>query len=239
MDIIAVVSGASTGIGRQVAIMLSRKGYLLVLVARRKDKLEETKKLLGPTGKAEVFPANLADLEAIKTLTYHLKNKYKHIDVIANIAGIWHDEHEAFASKPYDTITSKMIIDTVTVGTLAPMLLIHELIPAMTQGGCIINLSGTFESDAKGWVPYYVSKRAIEDLTVALAQDLHDKGIRVICISPSDTATEEYKKFFPEDAATAQSPQEVAHVLVNMIEKGKSGTIYVLKKGKVRKAFHT
>ena len=70
----------------------------------------------------------------------------------------------------------------------------------MHAGSKIINISGTFESGAKGWLPYYVSKKAIENLTVGLSQELRDKQIQVNCISPSDTLTESYQKFFPEYA---------------------------------------
>ena len=74
----------------------------------------------------------------------------------------------------------------------------------------MINLSGTFENGAKGWLPYFVSKRAIEDLTLGLAQELEEKDIQVNCISPSDTATEAYAKFFPQYMNDAIEPSEIA-----------------------------
>ncbi|MBU1071182.1 SDR family NAD(P)-dependent oxidoreductase, partial [Patescibacteria group bacterium] len=65
----AVVTGASTGIGKAIAIELGKKGATVILVARRKDKLEETKKLIGDIGgKAVVFEADLSDINSINSL---------------------------------------------------------------------------------------------------------------------------------------------------------------------------
>jgi NAD(P)-dependent dehydrogenase (short-subunit alcohol dehydrogenase family) len=108
----------------------------------------------------------------------------------------------------------------------------------MIEGSSIINLSGTFENGGKGWLPYYVSKRAIEDLTIGLSQELADKGIKVNCVSPSDTATEEYKKFFPDDAKDAQSPEQVAKLFLDLTQKDVTGKIFVIRKGKVEEGFH-
>lgn len=94
----------------------------------------------------------------------------------------------------------------------APTLLSHALIPLIPTGSSIINLSGTFENGGKGWLPYYVSKRAIEDLTIGLADELKDKGINVNYVSPSDTATDEYKRFFPEDAEGGRRDSNPQHL---------------------------
>ena len=111
----------------------------------------------------------------------------------------------------------------------------------MQHGSSIINISGTFENGAKGWLPYYVSKRAIEDFTVGLAQDeqVINKKMKVNCISPSDTATEEYKKYFPEDAKDANSSKDIAKEVLNLIQSNESGQFVTIKKGKVfKEGFH-
>ncbi len=102
----------------------------------------------------------------------------------------------------------------------------------------MINLSGTFENGAKGWLPYYVSKRALEDFTVGLAEDLKEKGIKVNAISPSDTQTEAYKRFFPEDAANAQTPETVAKVIIETILREETGKVFVVKNGQITEGFH-
>jgi NAD(P)-dependent dehydrogenase (short-subunit alcohol dehydrogenase family) len=108
----------------------------------------------------------------------------------------------------------------------------------MGKGSSIVNLSGTFENGAKGWLPYFASKRALEDFTLGLAEELRGKGIRVNCVSPSDTATEEYQKYFPEDARDASTPEQVAKLVVDVAEKDEMGKFWVIKKRRVFEGYH-
>jgi len=236
----ALVTGASTGIGRAVAVELARKGFRVGLVARRKEKLEETKKLAEEAGgKAEVFVCDLADVSQINSLVQSVKQWADRLDVLANIAGVWHGDGEVYAGKSFDTFDQKVILDTYAVGFTAPTLLVHGLLPLMGKGCAVVNLSGTFEGGAKGWLPYFASKRALEDFTAGLAEELGDKGIRVNCVSPSDTATEEYKKYFPEDAKEANSPEAVAATVMEMIEENVNGGTWIVKRNKVvKEGFH-
>ncbi len=232
---IALVTGASTGIGRAVAIELAKNRFTVYLVARRKEKLEETGRLIEQNGgNVKVFPSNLSSIESINKLLEEVKKETDRIDVLANIAGIWHGKEEVYAEKDFETFDQKVILDTYNVGTISPTLLAHGLIPLMKNGGKIINLSGTFENGAKGWLPYYVSKRAIEDLTIALAQELKDKNIQVNCVSPSDTATEAYAKFFPQYMDEAIEPEKIAQKFVELsvLENKTTGKIIVMKKDK-------
>lgn len=238
-----IVTAASTGIGRETAIAFGKEGAHVLLVARREEKLLETKKIVEEVGgSAEAHVVDLSSVSSIDEFTARIKEKYQHIDVLCNIAGIWHGTDEVFAEKDYETFDERVIVDTYMVGIVAPSLLTHSFIPLMPQGSSIMNLSGTFESGAKGWLPYYVSKRAIEDLTVGLAQELERKGIRVNGISPSDVATEEYKKYFPQYIQDAIDPKEIAKFAVFLASdeaKEINGKIYVVKKGKEPfEAFH-
>ena len=63
-------------------------------------------------------------------------------------------------------------------------------------------------------MPYFVSKKGIEDLTIGLAEELKDKDIQVNAISPSDTATEAYKKYFPQYIEEAIDPSEIGRYVV-------------------------
>lgn len=232
----AVVTGASTGIGRAVSIELAKNNFEVLLVARNAEKLQETRRQIEKNGgKAQVFTADLADLSSINTLISEIKQKFSQLDLIANIAGIWHGQDEVYAGKNYADFDQKIILDTFGVGTIAPALLVHGLLPLIPLGeGKIINLSGTFENGAKGWLPYFVSKRAIEDFTAGLAQELEDQNIQVNCISPSDTATDTYRKFFPQYIDEAISPEQIALQFVKLADPNDktSGKIIVMKKGK-------
>lgn len=240
----AVVTGASTGIGRAIAIELTKHGVFVALVARTINRLEETKKLIdAKNGKAKIFPCDLTNVDSINKLVDEIKKETSHINILINVAGIWHGENEVYAEKDFETFTQRVILDTFAVGTVAPTLLSHALIPLMKKGSSIINISGTFENGAKGWLPYYVSKRAIEDLTVGLAQELILKEIYVNCISPSDTATDAYRKYFPKYIREAIEPKEIASFLTNLClhnTQRTTGQIFVLKKNQEPKiAFHS
>lgn len=227
----AIVTGASTGIGRATSIEIGKSGAIVILVARNKEKLEETKKLVEEAGgTAIVIEADLSNIDSINNLIQSIKQQTETVDILVNIAGIWHGDNEVFAGLDFEKFNQQTILDTFSVGLVAPTLLVHGLVSIMPQGSNIINLSGTFENGAKGWLPYYVSKRGIEDLTQGLSEELKDKQINVNCISPSDTATEEYKKYFPEDAVDANSPETVAKEIVNLINSNQTGQFVVVKR---------
>ncbi len=232
-DKFAVVTGASTGIGRAIAVAFAKKGVKVALVARTKERLQMTKDLVEKAGgQAEIFPTDLSKLDSINDLISRIKSKTKKIDILVNVAGIWHGENEVYAGRNFADFPQPVILDTFFVGTIAPTILAHAFVPLMGKGSKIINISGTFSSGAKGWLPYYVSKRAIEDLTIGLAEELKEKDIQVNAISPSDTATDAYKKYFPQYLKEAINPEEIAAYAVYLCENNLTGKVFVLKKDK-------
>ena len=230
----AIVTGASTGIGRAISIALGKEGAFVALIARNKVLLEETKILVNKAGGgAEIFPTDLSQIDSINDLIRKIKKITKKVDILLNVAGIWHGINEVYADKNLEFFSQKIIMDTFMVGTIAPTLLTHAFIPLMPKGSRIINISGTFENGAKGWLPYFVSKRAIEDLTIGLSQELENKNIFVNAISPSDTATEAYQKYFPQYIKDAISPSEIAKFVIHLCSEetnGVTGKVFVLKK---------
>lgn len=240
----ALVTGTSTGIGRAIAIELAKEGATVHLVARSEDKLKEIQKLIeGAGGIAWVRQCDLGKVDEINKLVDEVKNEtdFRDLDILVNVAGIWHGEDKPYSGINYEDFSQEIITNTMNVGIIAPMLLCNALIPEMQHGGSIINISGTFENGSKGWLPYYVSKRAIEDFTVGLAQDdqIINKKMKINCISPSDTATEEYIKYFPEDAKDANTPEDVAKEVLNLIQSDESEQFITIKKGEVfKKGFH-
>lgn len=232
----AVITGASTGIGRAISLSLAKTGVHILLIARTKERLEETLDMIQQEGgNGTIIPTDLSTIESINTCISTIKKETTIVNILVNVAGIWHGKNEVYAKRNFETFPQEVILDTYTVGTIAPTLLTHALIPFMPKGGKILNISGTFESGAKGWLPYFVSKRAIEDLTIGLAEELKEKDIQVNAISPSDTATEAYKKYFPQYIKDAIDPSEIATYATYLCsEKAHSitGKVFVMKKGK-------
>ena len=215
----SLITGASTGIGRATAITFAKNNYHIYLVARSTDKLEETAEIIrAQGGEATILPTDLSEISDINNLIEKVKQETDTLHCIANIAGIWHGKDEVYAGTNFADFDQQVILDTYIVGFTAPTLLVHGLLPLMPSGSSIINLSGTF-SKAKGWLPYFASKRGLEDFSVGLAEELEEKGIRVNCISPADTATEQYKKYFPQYAEEALEPDTIAEKIYSLAEK--------------------
>ena len=206
------------------------------MIARTEKNLKETQALIERGGgKAEFLIADLSKIDSLNQLISQVKNKIKRIEMLVNVAGIWHGKDEVFAGKDFTSFSQEIILETYSVGIITPTLLAHAFAPLMPRGGKILNISGTFENGAKGWLPYYVSKRAIEDLTIGLAEELKEKGIQVNAISPSDTATDAYKKYFPQYVSEAIEPEEIAKEAVFLCSgeaNGITGKVFVMKKGK-------
>lgn len=228
---IAIVTGASTGIGKYISTALAKEGYKVYLLSRNLEKLEKVKKSIEESGgEAEVYQIDLSIIQQVKDFIVLFRKNNESLNVLVNCAAIWHSDSEAFANKDYSTFEQKTVIDTMNVGIMALVILTHGLIDIMPKDSSIINISGTFENGAKGWLPYYVSKKAIEDLTIGLSEEVKSKSIKVNCISPSDTSTAAYRKFFPEYIKDSISPQVVTHEVLNAINADYTGVIKVVKK---------
>ncbi|HDS11511.1 MAG TPA: SDR family oxidoreductase, partial [Candidatus Wirthbacteria bacterium] len=216
------ITGASRGIGRAICQKIGEQGYIVILIARELDELEHTAELITKFGgKAISYTADLADRTSVLELVKNITTAHNQVDLLANVAAVWHDGQKVLADTDFEEFTTAEVLDTVEVGLMAPILLCHGLIPLMPVGSRIINISGTFENGAKGWLPYYVSKKALENLTVGLAQELKDKGILVNCLSPSDTLTESYIKFFPQYAKEEYcvKPEDIADMVAFLVSR--------------------
>lgn len=216
----AVVTGASTGIGRAVAVALAGEGVHVALLGRRVEQLEETRDLVRAAGgTAAVYPVDLRDAEAVEATAGRIVSELQHLAVIANVAGVWHDENRADSGPLLHETSVEETREVLRVGVEAPMVLTATLLPPLVAAreGHVINISGTFSDGATGWLHYYVSKKAIEDFTVGLAQEVRDFELQVNCVCPADVATEAYQRFFPEYAATAVRPDEVAEVVLSLL----------------------
>lgn len=229
----AIITGASTGIGKATAILFAKNNYKVFLIARSEEKLSAVADEIKVNGGiAEVVVTDLNNIDSINALISTITQKVDTVDVLINIAGIWHGKESVYANINFKDFDQKTIVETYTIGFTAPTLLVHGLLPKMIRGSKIVNLSGTFENGAKGWLPYYASKRAIEDLTIGLSQELLENGIQVNCVSPSDTATESYAKYFPQYMDEAVSPDIIAENILILCSENNdvTGKVIVIKK---------
>lgn len=217
----AIVTGASTGIGRALAIELGKSGCTVGLVARREDLLKDTRERIAQIGgKAYLFPTDLSEEQSVKDLANQILREFDFVNILANVAAIWHVADHALYGPRFHETPLEEVLNVFDVGIRAPLILTRLLIPGMVENGSghIINVSGTFsDNGAVGWLHYFLGKKALEQFTVGLAQEYGGNGINVNCVCPADVATEPYKQFFPEDAATALDPEEVVDVIMGLV----------------------
>ncbi|MCS7242283.1 MAG: SDR family oxidoreductase [Candidatus Caldatribacterium sp.] len=184
---VALVTGASRGIGRAIARTLAEKGLSLALCARSKDKLEALKDELRPFG-VEVFicPGDLADPSFPPSFVRETGEYFGRIDVVINNAGI-------ALSKPLEVTTLEEWELQMAVNVRAPFLICREALPYLRRSplATIINISSVVGT--KGYVhqgAYTASKHALMGFTKVLARELHKEGIRVHVIAPGGVETD-------------------------------------------------
>lgn len=218
---VALVTGASSGIGSAVTRYLIKKNYLVIILARDTNRINKTIHGLDEKGlkSYDFIPTDLASTDSVNQTISLVLSRYSQIDLVVHAASIYHNDQKAFFNIPYTKYSHQDILNTLNVTLTSLMLLTNGLTPTFTGKTQIITISGTFESGAKGWLPYYVAKKGLEDFTVGLAQELTDQGIKVNCISPSDTLTDSYKKFFPQYAnpATTIKPADIVDTVSFLI----------------------
>lgn len=233
---VAVVTGASTGIGRAISVAIAQRGATVCLVGRSAEGLNDTyARIVNQGGKAHIFNCDLVADSEIQNLATEVLQRFTRVDVLANVAGVWHDNDSLYYGRDLDEIPPEQLENVLRVNLHAPILLSRLFIPDMkrNRSGKILNISGTFAEGGAKWLHYYVSKKAVEHFTLGLADELREYNVQVNCISPSDVATEALKKYFPEDAATGLKPKVVADLAVwllsSKVAKHITGQVIVMK----------
>ena len=183
MKKVALVTGASAGLGSEFARQLSKRGHALVLVARRRDRLET---LASELGNARAIAVDLSKKDAATKLLTDLQSRGETVELLVNNAGF--GLIGRFAE--LDAKREREMID-LNVGTLTD--LCRAVAPAMVErkSGGIINVASTaaFQPGPKMAV-YFATKAFVLSLTEALHEELKPHGIKVSCLCPGPTRTE-------------------------------------------------
>jgi short-subunit dehydrogenase len=184
----ALITGASVGIGRELAKLFAKDGYNLVLVARNASRLSELANTLqhqfGVTAKA--FPLDLANAAAPQSLFDQLQCENIPIDVLVNNAGF--GKLGAFSEVPYEESAGQIQLNIAALTHLTKLF----LAPMMERkSGKILNVASTAGFQAGPLMAvYYATKAYVISFSEALANELQGTGVSVTCLCPGVTETE-------------------------------------------------
>ena len=183
MKKVALVTGASAGLGVEFARQLSKRGHRIVLAARRKERLEELAKELG---KARAVAIDLSKTNAATKLMADLAANDEEVELLVNNAGFGLIGRFATA----DAKRLRQMID-LNVGTLAD--LCRAVAPGMIErkSGGILNVASTAAfQPGPNMAVYFATKAFVLSFTEAMHEELKPHGIHVTCLCPGPTRTE-------------------------------------------------
>ncbi len=190
MTTFTLITGASSGLGKDFALEYAKAKQNLILVARRKDRLDELAETCRTTYnvRVEVFAVDLAQAEAVSTFLDNLDPAW-FIDRLINNAGFgWHGSYED--SDP-ETLTSMIDVNVKALSVLA-----YHVIPAMktNRQGEILNVASMAAFTPGPYMTeYYATKAYVLSFSMALREELKPYGIKVAALCPGPVHTEFFK----------------------------------------------
>jgi NAD(P)-dependent dehydrogenase (short-subunit alcohol dehydrogenase family) len=213
---IALVTGASRGIGRASAIALAQAGAHVILVARTVGGLEETDDEIQKLGgSATLVPLNLRDFDAIDRLGASIYERWGKLDAFLGNAGVLGQ------LTPLAHLDPKTFQEVLEVNVTANWRLIRSLDPLLRlsdAGRVLFVTSGAARKHVAFWGGYAMSKSALEILALTYAVECEPTNIKVNLINPGPMRTLMRKKAMPgEDPAYLVKPEEMAFKVVEML----------------------
>ena len=208
---VALVTGASQGIGRTCALRLAKDGATIAVAARNQEKLNElVSEITGAGGKAAAFVLDVADEDQVKEAIKAAIAQFGKIDILVNNAGITRDQLVMRMKRAdWDAV--------LQTNLTSAYLCIQAVIPSMLKQrwGRIINITSVFgQMGQAGQANYSASKAGMIGLTMAIAREIGSRSITCNAIAPG----------FIETAMTAVLSEEFKQAAVKQIPLGRVGT---------------
>jgi len=212
---VALVTGASRGIGRAISVALAQEAATVVLVARSIQKLQKTAdQVTEAGGKADIVVTELTEEESIKNLVKTTSEKFAWLDILVNNAGVTH------SAKLEETATEDWQ-RCMQINARAPFILCREALPLLkrAEAGYIINIASVV--GVKGYPlqsAYTSSKHALRGMTISLAEELRGSNIRVHLLCPGGVDTDLVQKVRPDiKKDELMQPEEIAELVLYLV----------------------
>ena len=212
---IALVTGASRGIGRAIALALAREGAHVIATARTVGALEELDdEIKGAGGEATLVPLDLRDGPAFPRLGGAIAERWRRLDILVGNAGV------LGTLTPVHQIDPKHWVEALDVNVNANLRLIQFLDPllkASDAGRAIFVTSGAAQNIRAYWATYSATKAALDALIKTYAAECTTTKVRVNLFSPGPVSTAMRAKAFPgENPATLPTPEAVARSIIEL-----------------------
>ncbi|MBQ3094730.1 MAG: SDR family oxidoreductase [Clostridia bacterium] len=197
MPKVALITGASRGIGRAIALRLAKDGYIVAMNYCRNERAAvQAAQVLSAFDKEGILcKADVTDEAAVRAMVKAVEDKYGHIDLLVNNAGI--AEQALFTE-----LTAAQWKQMMDVHVNGAFYTCSAVLPAMIrrQSGCIVNIASMWgQTGASCEVHYSTAKAALIGMTKALAKEVGPSGIRVNCVAPGAIETDMMAGFSAED----------------------------------------
>jgi NAD(P)-dependent dehydrogenase (short-subunit alcohol dehydrogenase family) len=213
---IALVTGASRGIGRAAAIALGKAGAHVICVARTVGGLEETDDAIVKAGStATLVPLNLKDFSAIDRLGASIYERWGRLDAFLANAG------QLGALTPITQLDPKIFAELIDINVTANWRLIRSFDPLLRQseaGRALFITSGAARKHTQYWGGYAMSKAALESLALTYAAECAGTKVKVNLLNPGPIRTAMRAKAMPgEDPSSLKRPEEIAPLIVELL----------------------
>lgn len=231
---IALVTGASRGIGYFTALELAKAGAHVIACARTVGGLEELDDAIKKAGRSSTLvPFDLADMNAIDALGGSIHERWGKLDILVANAGV------LGVISPVDHVEAKVFEKVMNINVTATWRLIRSVAPLISKsdaGRALILSSGAAHKCRPFWGAYSASKAAVEALARTWAAETQRLPLRILSIDPGATRTAMRAQAVPgEDPETLPHPSEVAARLLPLCgpDQTETGKLFVVRENRI------
>jgi short-subunit dehydrogenase len=216
---VALITGASRGLGLEIARVYARRGLRLILTARGAGPLEQAADELAALTDVVALAGDVADPQHAERLVHAGLEKFQRIDVLVNNAS----ELGPSPMPKLENLSTQEFDDILRVNVVAPLKLTQLVLPEMRARGegLIVNVTSDAGLQAyPTWGGYGASKAALEHLSRVLAAELEGTGVRVFVVDPGDMDTAMHRAAEPGvDLSHLPTPDSVAPAFVRLLDE--------------------